>query len=432
MKAIINATIYDFYKYKENQYILFDDSIIDVGSMEKYGFSGEYEEVVDIKGSLILPGLIVGHGHMYGAFMRGCNFSPCSPMNFKEHLEQVYWKIDGGLDLDSTYHSGKVMSVDHIKCGVTTLFDHHASGVNIAGTLDQLKKAWVDEAGLRGVFCFETSDRFDINDCISENVNFNNKGKSEKHAAMFGVHASLSVSDETLSKISESIGNIPLHVHIAESLEDQTESIARYGKRIVERFVDFGLVNENSLFAHCVNIDEKEAALMAKYGCTAAINVTSNLNTGNGIPDYRLLKRYGIRTIIGNDSLGTNIASDIRNTLFAMHLRTKSPWWFSYEDILNCVRNSYDYASIILGIKLGRLEKGYKADFLSVDYHAPTEMSENNIWGHIFDGVFNSFHPRNVWCDGQAKLRNYETVLDEEKICAEAKISSKKLWNRIG
>ena len=64
---------------------------------------------------------------------------------------------------------------------------------------------------------------------------------------------------------------------------------------------------------------------MAEYGCTAAINVTSNLNTGNGIPDYRLFKRYGIPVIIGNDSLGTNIASDIRNTMFGIHLRTRNP-----------------------------------------------------------------------------------------------------------
>ena len=171
---------------------------------------------------------------------------------------------------------------------------------------------------------------------------------------------------------------------------------------------------------------------MAEYGCTAAINVTSNLNTGNGIPDYRLFKRYGIPVIIGNDSLGTNIASDIRNTMFGIHLRTRNPWWFGYDSLLDCVRNSYDMASRLLGVRLGRLEEGYEADFALVEYIPPVPLDKGNIWGHVVDGIFNNYRPKDLWCAGQAKMRDYRVTFDESAIMAETRISAGRAWKRMG
>lgn len=431
MKALINANLYDFHAYQPNSFILFDKTIEQVGSMQDYRPDSTHE-TIDANGAFLLPGLVIGHAHLYGAFMRGCNLPPLNSINFREQLEQLYWKVDGGLDMEGAYHSATTLAMDHIRCGVTTIFDHHASGVDITGTLDTLKKAWVDEIGLRALFCFETSDRFDVDKCIRENVDFYNKGKSEMHAAMFGMHASLSLSDRTLDKVAEAIGDMPLHVHVGESLEDEVESENRYGKRIVERFIDKKLVNPNSLFAHCVNINDREAALMNEYGVTAALNITSNLNTGNGIPDYRLLRRNRIPCVLGNDSLGSNFAADIRNTMFGMHLRTQNPWWFNYGMLLDCVKNGYDFASRMLGVKLGKFEAGYQADFALADYIAPTELTEANIWGHVLDGIFNSYRPRGVWCAGIEKMRDYQVLFNEQAICADARKAATALWARIG
>jgi cytosine/adenosine deaminase-related metal-dependent hydrolase len=398
---------------------------------------GEYqtivgESVTDAKNGYLIPGLVIGHSHLYGAFMRGCKFPVINSISFREQLEQLYWKLDGGLSLEDAYYSAKVMAIDHIRCGVTTIFDHHASGTDILGGLSALKKAWTDEIGLRGVYCFETSDRFDVAQAISENAAFDKKATRGMCGSMFGMHASMSLCERTLDQIKEALGKMPIHVHVAESLEDQTECAARYGKRIVERFADKGLINPGSLFAHCIHINEKEAAIMAELGVTAALNITSNLNTGNGLPDASLLERYRVRTILGNDSLGTNFAADIRNTLFAMHLRTQNPWWFNYARLLKMIKDSYAYASQMLGVKLGRFEPGYEADFALVDYIPPTELHEGNIGGHLLDGIFNAYRPKNLWCASQLKMENYQVVFDEATICKESRRVAKKLWDRIG
>ncbi|WP_191433500.1 amidohydrolase family protein [Flavonifractor sp. An112] len=430
MKAIIHANIYDFYSYRPDSYLIFDRKITETSPMSQW-HKPENCEVIDAKGAFLLPGLLSCHAHLYGAYMRGCPLPPIRSTCFREQLEQLYWTVDGALDVESSYWSAKTLALDHIRCGVTTIFDHHASGTQIEGTLDALKQAWVDESGLRGLFCFETSDRFDVEACIRENLSFAQKGSSEMHGAMFGMHASLSLSERTLDRVAQAIGNIPLHVHVGESLEDEEESVARYGKRIVERFADHGLITPNSIFAHCVNINAREAALMAEYGATAAINVTSNLNTGNGIPDFRLFRRYGVPVMVGNDTLGTNIAADLRNTMFGMHLRTKNPWWFDYSMLLDCIRSGYEFASRLLHIQLGRLEAGCEADFALAPYLPPTPITQENVWAHILDGIFNSYRPSDVWCAGEAKMRNYQVQFDESEICQKSRASAQKVWARI-
>lgn len=433
MKAIKNVNVYDYYTYKPNSYIIYDQVILKVGSMKNFDqevLSGKME-IHDGRGALLMPGLIIGHGHIYSAFVRGISID-FNPTTFTQLLKQLWWRYDGQIDRETIYHSGKVFGVEHIKNGVTTILDHHAGGREIIGSLESLKTAFCDEMGLRGAFCFETSDRYEnVDDCIKENLDFAKNNKSDFYTGLFGMHASLSVTDKTLEKISKVIGNIPVHVHVAESLEDEVECLNMYNKRIIQRFNDFGLMNKNSLLAHCVNIDDSEAEIIARNKCTVAVNPVSNMNTSVGLADYEMLKRHKIRTVIGNDSLGTNITRDYQMMLYAQHFRSKSAWKFSYQDLLDCIRNVYEYTSELLDIKVGKLEAGYKADFYTAPYQVATPINETNIFGHIVDGVYPLFRPRDVWVNGELKMKNYETIYDEEKIYNEARKVSKEFWKRI-
>ncbi len=402
MKALINIYIYDYYSYRPDSYILFDEKIHEVGLMKD--FRGA-DDVKDGRGALLMPSLIVGHAHIYGTFFRGIRLSPFRPQTFTQLLKQLYWRIDDGLDLEATYYSARVSGIEHIKNGVTTLIDHHASGTAIRGTLEELRRGICDDTGMRGLFCFETSDRFNVEDCIAENLSFA-KDRSDKHRGLFGLHASLSVSDETLKKIGNVIGDIPVHLHVAESLEDEVKSLNEYGKRIVHRFKDFGILNEDSILAHCVNIDDSEAEIIAESKCTVAINPTSNMNTAAGIADPALFERHDIPVMIGNDSLGTNIVHDYLNVIYAMHLGQGNSYSFGYDNLLKYIREGYKYTGKMLGIKMGKIEPGYAADMITVPYNVATRMNSENAFNYIVDDVFNNFHPRDVWSNGGLKLEN--------------------------
>ena len=436
MKTIIkNVNLYDFVNYRKDQYIIFEDTIIEIGNMKNYKRPDCEADIYDLHGQTMLPGLINCHEHLYSAYI--LNYAPHSnrrPTTFAEILQQIFWKLDGALDIETSYQSAKCMLPDRVKCGVTTVFDHHAAGKEIRGTLNALRQGFVEEGGLRGIFAFETSDRFPIDQCIDENISFYEECKKRadgKSAGMFGLHATISLSDNTLAQVNEAIGKIPIHIHVGESIQEEHESEYKYGKRSVERLLDSGIVKPNSLFAHCCNINEREAYLMGQNHIHAVLNPLSNVNGANGIPDFRCLERNEVPTIFGTDALSANIADVWVHAGYLFHLKDQNTWWFDYEKMIKCIRESYEFASLHLGVKLGRFEVGYKADIFSIEYIPQIPMSENNLMSHVFANMLTYLHPKNLWCDGKLLMKDYITIYDEEKLYYETRETGAKLWTEL-
>ena len=261
IKALTNVRIYDYANYIENGYIVFDEQIIEVGPMDKFVNQGY--EVIDGHGQLVLPNFVCNHAHIYSIFARGL-ILPFHPENFQEILDQMWWKMDARIDNEITYYSGICAGQEFVKNGVTTIIDHHASGTEILGSLQNLKEALNDVCGIRSILCFETSDRYPVDDCIKENISFMDNNHNSMCAGLFGMHASCSLSNETLFKVSTSVGNRPIHIHVAESKMDEDDSQEKYGKSIVERLWEYGLVNQNSLIVHGVHISDQELELVAR------------------------------------------------------------------------------------------------------------------------------------------------------------------------
>ncbi|MDI6784993.1 MAG: amidohydrolase family protein, partial [bacterium] len=114
---------------------------------------------VDVRGKLILPGMINTHTHLYSAFACGMpQLHRDSPANFTQILEQIWWKLDRNLTSEDVYYSALVTGIQAIKSGTTTIFDHHSSPSAIPHSLDTIAQA-VTELGLRANLCYEVSDR---------------------------------------------------------------------------------------------------------------------------------------------------------------------------------------------------------------------------------------------------------------------------------
>ena len=418
MFALINIRIYDFQDYYENGYIVFNEKIMEIGNMESFADNGY--EIIDGSGHMAMPSLTVAHAHIYSTFARGMHIAS-QPNNFQEILDKIWWKLDSHLNEEDIYLSGLVSAVDFAKNGVTTVIDHHASGV-IEGSLELLRSAVCEDVGLRGSFCFETSDRFNINECIREN---------SSAADMFGMHASMTLSEETMEKVKEALGGMPVHIHAAESWLDQENCLTYYGERVIERLARHGLLNKNSILAHCIHINEKEAELIATNGCYVALNVRSNMNNAVGLPDFRMLKDKGVRCIIGNDGMSHGMMDELTSLLFAMKHRYSSPAAFDIQDLLTVINNNYNYINETMGIQIGRLKKGYDADLLSIEYEPPTPMHKDNAFGHLLYGLAENFTPEHVWCKGEQIVRHYHVSGELEAKYKTALVAAGKLWERI-
>lgn len=429
MKALINVRIYDYKNYIENGYIIFDEKIREVGPMSKYKKSDAPE--IDGKGQLVLPNFVCNHAHIYSIFARGM-ILPFDPHNFLEILEQMWWKIDAKLDNNANFYSGICAGKEFIENGVTTIIDHHASGTDISKSLTQLKKALVDTLGLRAVLCFETSERFPVNECIKENISFINRYKSEHVAGLFGMHASMTLSDKTLISVSKKLGNGPIHIHVAESKMDEEDSYAKYNMSIMERLEKFKLVNSNSLIIHGVDISDKELDIVSKHNAYMVVNTTSNMNNAVGLPNVKNYLNHGIKVLVGNDGLSSNMATEYLNVLYTGHLLNESPTAIGLGEVLDMINNSYDYVGNLLGIKIGKLEKDYVSDFMLVPYKPFTVMDNKNAFGHVFYGLYPSLRPNDVYASGKCLLKNRQIVSKKAlKLFDESLTVSKDLWAKI-
>src|SRR5438309_927735 len=97
------------------------------------------EPVFDLSGKCVMPGMVCGHMHLYSALARGMPAPKKTPRNFYEILKYVWWTLDRALDEEAVYYSALVGALDAVRCGTTTLIDHHASPNFIRGSLGVMK-----------------------------------------------------------------------------------------------------------------------------------------------------------------------------------------------------------------------------------------------------------------------------------------------------
>ena len=178
--------------------------------------------------------------------------------NFLDILNNLWWRLDKTLSLEDIKYSAYTTLMDSLKFGVTTFFDHHASPNAVKDSLFTIGNV-AEELGIRTSLCYEVSDRDGeevLEKGIKENVDYINYC-NEKHdnmkSAMFGMHASFTLSDESLKKCVKEAEklNCGYHIHVAEGLADEEQCVEKHGKRIVERLNDFNILGEKTIAVHC-------------------------------------------------------------------------------------------------------------------------------------------------------------------------------------
>jgi putative selenium metabolism protein SsnA len=342
MLLIHNATVCTF--GDANQVIEDGAVLVENGQIAAVGRSDELARAYpnarreDVAGKLLMPGNICSHTHFYGAFARGLYIPGPAPKDFPEILRRLWWTLDMALDDDGVLSSALVCLVDAIRNGTTTLFDHHASPVQIDGSLDIIASA-VESAGLRAVLCYEVTDRNGPDGAaagIAENVRFikaqrarsgdrpeQSGGRPEQVmlSGLFGLHASLSLSDETLAQCvaeAEALGDVGFHVHAAEGPADQEDSLAKFGLRTIDRLRARGILNPRSIVAHVTAIDGWEMAALRKSGAWVTHQPRSNMNNAVGVADVPAMLRGDMPVLLGNDGFSNDMFTEMK-TAYLLH-----------------------------------------------------------------------------------------------------------------
>ncbi|PKO18406.1 MAG: hydrolase [Chloroflexi bacterium HGW-Chloroflexi-10] len=413
------------------------NKISKIGNQEQILNLYHDEQIIDAGGQYIMPGLICAHTHFYGAYARGMAIPGDAPSAFPEILSKLWWPLDKSLDEKSVAASTWVCVLDAIKHGATTLFDHHASPNAISDSLDVISSV-VNHSGIRASLCYEVTDRDGLDKAeagIRENARFLKKIKqgdtlNGRLSGTFGLHASLTLSDSTLDKCKESnIDNFGFHIHVAEHIVDEYDSLKKSGKRVIDRLEDHGILGENSIVAHAVHVDNLEIQKLAESGTWVTHQPRSNMNNAVGIADVESMMRTGVNVCLGNDGFSNTMWDEWKTAYLVHKLVNGDPRRMGGYELINmAIYNNAKLATSQFGLPVGKLEEGYQADIIFVDYLPYTPMTAGNIPWHIVFGMQHSMITSTMVA-GKLLYHNRAFVtIDEKKIMADAMQLAENVW----
>jgi cytosine/adenosine deaminase-related metal-dependent hydrolase len=375
-------------------------------------------KVIDCSNKIVTKSFAVGHHHIYSALARGMGAPKKDPENFYENLKYIWWTLDKALDKDMIKSSALVTATACAKAGSTFVIDHHASPNFIEGSLDIIAEAF-DRVGVSHLLCYEITDR-DGSDKAE-------KGLSEterylmKNQALIGLHASFTLSDETLKKaygLYEKY-NTGVHIHVAEDRYDQDHCLINYGKRVVERLNDFGFLNSSkTILGHCLHLSGNERSIVRNSKAWIVQNIESNLKNQVG---YFNGNELGENIILGTDGMHSDMIRSAQQAFFVGQNFEN----ITFEGIYKRFRNVHRYID----------HNGFTGDgennLVVLDYKSPTAIDKDNFLGHFVFG-FNSSDVQHVISNGKLIVEDRKILnVNENEILERSKELSVKLWKKM-
>jgi putative selenium metabolism protein SsnA len=423
---------------EDGSLLIEDERIAAVGTTADLAARYPAVERWDAEGQLVLPASICAHTHFYGAFARGMAVPGEPAANFPQILERLWWRLDKALTLDDVRYSALVCLVDAIRHGTTTLIDHHASPNSIEGSLDVIAEA-IQEAGLRASLCYEVTDRDGPGRAragIAENARFARAQREQgqaRLAASFGLHASLTLSDETLADCVAAADGLGFHVHVAEDQADQDDALRRSGQRVVHRLHGASILGPRTIAVHCVHVDEREIGVLAETGTWVTHQPRSNMNNGVGVASIEQMLGAGVHVGLGNDGFSNQMFAEMKAAYLVHKLAQRDPRAMPGDVVMRLAYdNNAELARVFWpDVQLGRLDAGASADLVLLDYHPTTPLTAGNLPWHLLFGVEASAITATV-CAGQVLMRDRQLLtLDEEEITARSRELAAQAWERV-
>jgi cytosine/adenosine deaminase-related metal-dependent hydrolase len=382
-------------------------------------FLSKEDQVLDCSRQWVTKSFGCGHHHIYSTLARGMPAPPLAPSHFAEILEYIWWRLDKALDHEMIEASALACALYCAKNGVTFVIDHHASPHAIEGSLPVIAKAF-DKIGISYLLCYEISDR--------DGEGPREKGLAETEQYLHsggqghvGLHASFTVGEVLLKRAVDLARKYDtgIHVHVAEDPVDQESCLKAYGRRVVERFQEAGVLDlPKSILSHCIHLDEAENKLVRDSKVWIAQNTESNQNNNVGLADYRTL---GPNVILGTDGMH----SDMLRSAKAAFLAGQAMEGIDPAGIYRRFRNIHSY------IRKNGFGGDGQNNLVILDYDTPTEINQENFLGHFVYGL-ESTHVQSVISNGKLIVKNRELVsTDENEILAFSRAMGKKLWRKL-
>lgn len=355
---------------------------------------------------VLLPGLINLHCHAAMTLLRGIADDTPLMTWLQEHI----WPAEARHVSPGFVHDGTLLACAEMLRGGITCFNDMYFYPEAAATA-------VVEAGMRAVIGlplleFPTNYAADADDYLAKGLAARDAllGEPLLHFAL-APHAPYTVSDRSFQRIATLTGelDLPIHLHVHETLSEIEESLKQHGRRPLDRLHRLGIVCPNLIAVHAVHLNTHEIALLAAESCSVAHCPTSNLKLGSGIAPTAALLAAGINVGIGTDGAASNnrldLLGDLRLATLLAKGTTGDP---AVLDAHHALHMATLAGARALGLDdtIGSLVSGKWADMCAVSLDDPLLAPCFAPEAHLIH-VAGRENVSHVWVSGQMMLENH-------------------------
>jgi cytosine/adenosine deaminase-related metal-dependent hydrolase len=350
------------------------------------------EVVLDMKGQLVLPGLVNTHQHLYQHLTRVA--PACQDGNVWNWLRVLY-PMWARMTPDSERLAVQVGLAELALSGCTTVFDHQyvfPNGCKIDDAIGVAKDMGIrfhasrgsmslgqSKGGLPPDSCVENESDI-LSDCQRVIDKYHDMSPGAMTRIVLAPCSPFSVTDDLMTESAKLARKhkCGLHTHLAESLDEERYCLKRYGLRPVGAMEKLGWLGDDVWFAHSVHVNDAEIAQYAKTGSGVAHCPSSNMRLASGIAPIKKCRDAGVKVGLGVDGSSSNDCSHLlaearMAMLLARTLLSENPGgppedkkqWMSARDCLEMA--TIGGAAVLGRDDIGSLEPGKRADFFSVD-----------------------------------------------------------------
>ncbi len=412
------------------------DSIKEIVPSSKWAPSPE-EDVIDLRGRYILPGLINSHVHVVQQLARGLS----DDVDILTWLHDRIWPYESNLHPEDSYINTLMTGVEQIRNGVTTMCDagmHHPEAT-VRG---------ISELGMRSQLCYSIMDCGDglpeawqltPDQCISiqEAAHQRFNGAAEGRVQWFlGLRTLMNNSDELVEKTVASAEKLDtwVHMHVAEGPAEHEIITASRGTTTVRHLHRLGLLGPRFLAVHCQGLDEEEMDLFVENDVKVSHNPAAALRVMGLSPIVEMVDK-GITVSIATDGAPSNCRNSLIDEIFLAAVlqkgRKQDSRVMPAEKILEMI--TIDAARCVgLEKEIGSIETGKMADLCVINPLSP-EMQP--MHDPISNMVF-SMKPHNIestMCNGVWLMRDRNlTQIDLDALLEEAARRAAEIRERAG
>jgi len=415
MKAYTNVNLVTcdsaFHVYREGLLVVEDDRIAYCGPYDE-NWLGKCSETVDYEGAWIMPGLVNCHTHSAMTLLRGIR----DDSNLHEWLEDYIWPAESQFTADLTTEAVQLALAEMLLSGTTTFNDmYNPQGVEI----DRIYQT-VRQSGMR---CYFSPTLFSSESETAEETLARTRAIIEKILSyndedfqiMVAPHSPYAC-DEALLKGSLELArelDLKLHIHVAETQDENKIILKRYGKRPLAFLKGLGYLEQSAIFAHGVELNPSEIADLADSPVSIAHNPISNLKLASGVAPVTDLLAAGVTVGLATDSVASNNNLDMfeegRTAALLQKMRAGDATQFTIEQALKAL--TIEGAKALgLDNKIGSLETGKQADFIVIQPKGRLHLYPlENMLSHLVYAVKGS-DVQDVYIAGQQVVRDSQVL----------------------